>query len=168
MYFFLKRGYKEVFKGSMWERNIKRVRQQPGTTPLQHVAGASFPCDQLTTTVLFVCSSFRRVYRPTDLRLRLETRTGSRPTRMLPPLGEISTLNHVFSSLIKLTQSIVSGPPPQSWLAGACRPLRNGSSLPRLQWAGRHRSCSGNRTAYIIWAQTHTHELTFILLIWQV
>ncbi|KAK2909812.1 hypothetical protein Q8A73_007527 [Channa argus] len=35
------------------------------------------------------------------------------------------------------------------WLVpGACRPLRNGSSLPRLQWAELHRPYCGNTTTY--------------------
>lgn len=90
------------------------------------------------------------VFSQTGYRLHLETHTDSRTTRIRWPIWEISTLNHLFRSLIKLTQSIVSGPPPQCWLPGACRPLRNGSSLPRLQCAVLHRSYSGNRTAYIL------------------
>lgn len=59
-----------------------------------------------------------------------------------------------FCALMQLTQSIVSGPPPQRRLAAAaaaaCRPLRNGSSLPRLQRAVRHRSYRGNTAPCII------------------
>lgn len=94
------------------------------------------------------CLCFQRLYRQTGFRFHLETHTGSGMIRVFRPEGQMSTLNHLFCSLTKLTQSIVSGPPPQRWLAGACRPLRNGSSLPRLQWVEQHRSYSGN-TAYI-------------------
>lgn len=128
-------------------RRQTNTRNTLVAAPCQHIAGAAFPCDQLTATVLFVSSSFLHLYRQINPRSRTETHTSGRAVRPPPLHREMSTPNHLFGSLIKLTQSIVSGPPPHSRLAGACRPLRNGSSLPRLQRAEPHRPAVETRQA---------------------